>query len=150
MFERMMVCLDGSPLAEQVIPCAREEASHFGARLVLLQVVRVASDMVSVENPEMVVDNVPEVPVEEKEALDYLESVAGPLRRVGLDVECAVTRESVSTGKDIINFATEKSIDLIIMSTHGRGGLSRMLFGSVAEVIMSYSRLPMLVIRPRE
>ncbi len=150
MFEKIVVPLDGSQLAEQVLPYAREQALHFNSRLVLLRVVKVATDMVNVQKPDEVIDTVPRTPIEEKDALAYLDVMASPLRQDGVDVECATRRESVDVGKDIVNYAQENNMDLIMMATHGHGGLSRMLFGSVAEAIMTHSHLPMLVIRPQE
>lgn len=81
------------------------------------------------------------------EALNYLEKKAKPLRQRGLKVECTVMEGS--PGPAIIELAGKSGIDLIALATHGRGGLGRAIYGSVAEYVLKNSGLPMLIIRPK-
>ena len=53
-----------------------------------------------------------------------------------------------NAAEEILNFATEKNIDIIVMATHGRKGIDRILFGSVAERIVKYAHIPVLTLRP--
>jgi len=153
MFERILVCLDGSKLAEQIMPYATEEAIRFQATLVLLQVV---------QEPVTFSPGFPgeaPVPIETagmvertKEALnrarDYLEKLAAPLRKRGVQVETVAIPGRA--GEAILDYANTNNINLITIATHGRGGLRRVVFGSVADYVLRQSGLPVLVIRPQD
>jgi nucleotide-binding universal stress UspA family protein len=83
-----------------------------------------------------------------KEAETYLERLAQPLRKKGLKVDC-VTMPG-DPGETIVGYADENDVDLIALSTHGRSGLGRLVFGSVADFVMKKSGLPILLKRPQE
>jgi len=153
MLERILICLDGSELAEQILPYATQEALAFKAELVLLQVV-----------PEPVtfspgIPGAGPVPVQTETmievakqassgAKDYLEELAAPLREQGINVETVAIIGRA--GQMIVDYATRNSIDLITIATHGRSGLGRAVFGSVADHVLRRSGLPILLIRPQE
>ncbi len=153
MFKKILVCLDGSELAEQILPYAVEEALHFQGKLVLFQVV-----------PEPVafspgIPGAASVPIrtdtmleEAKKALnearDYLEDIATPLRKKGIQVEAVSILGGV--GEAILSYAEGNNINLITIATHGRSGLRRGVFGSIADYVLRESGLPILVIRPQE
>jgi len=153
MFKKILVCLDGSELAEQILPYAVEEALHFQSKLVLFQVV-----------PEPVafspgIPGAASVPIrtdtmleEAKKALnearDYLEDIATPLRKKGIQVEAVSILGGA--GEAILSYAEGNNINLITIATHGRSGLRRGVFGSVADYVLRESGLPILVIRPQE
>jgi nucleotide-binding universal stress UspA family protein len=152
MFEKILVCLDGSKLAEQILPYAAEEALHFQGKLFLFQVV-----------PEPVafspgLPGAASVPVqtdimlaEAKKALDeardYLEEIAKPLRKKGIQVETVSILGRA--GEAILSYAGSNNVNLITIATHGHSGLRRGVFGSVADYVLRESGLPMLVIRPQ-
>jgi nucleotide-binding universal stress UspA family protein len=153
MFERILVCLDGSKLAEQIMPYATEEAIHFQSKLVLLQVVQEpiafspgfpGEAPVPIETNTMVEGT--------KEALNgargYLRKLAAPLRKRGIQVETVAIPGRA--GEAILDYANTNSINLIAIATHGRGGLRRAVFGSVADHVLRESGLPVLVIRPQD
>jgi nucleotide-binding universal stress UspA family protein len=82
-----------------------------------------------------------------REAEGYLESVAERVRAAGVtEVETSVWYGSA--GEAIIEAARVRSIDLIVMSSHGRSGLGRLVFGSIAETVMRGTTTPILLIRP--
>jgi nucleotide-binding universal stress UspA family protein len=152
MFKKILVCLDGSKLAEQILPYAVGEALHFQGKLVLFQVV-----------PEPVafspgIPGTAAAPVqtntmleEAEEALNgarnYLEKIATPLRKKGIQVEAVSILGRA--GDAILSYAGGNNVDLIAIATHGRSGLRRGVFGSVADYVLRESGLPMLVIRPQ-
>ncbi len=152
MFEKILVCLDGSELAEQIMPYAAEEALRFGNKLVLLQVVgthgtpTVVSAGASAYAAEAAAQRIEK---DEIEAKAYLESLAQPLRDKGLDVQC-VTIRGLQVGAAIIDYAEVHGIDLIAIATHGRSGLGRLVFGSVADFILREVGLPILVVKPKK
>src|SRR5512137_2581769 len=89
MFQKILVCLDGSKLAEQILPYAAEQATRFGSNLALLQVVSLASipAPTGIESvPVAVPDNL--LKDAEDAAKDYLNGLALPLRDKGLNVQC--------------------------------------------------------------
>ena len=148
MFERILVCLDGSKLAEQILPYAKEEALHFNSHLTLLEVVTVATMVAGA--PSQTGDWIKETSHRDVEAAKaYFERVAKPLRMQGINVECTVVQGS-PTGNAIINYAQNNEIDLICIATHAHSGLGRVVFGSVADRVLRESGLPILVIKPQE
>ena len=84
MFKRILVCLDGSSLAEQILPYATEVASHFGSRLVLLKVTLHPSAVVSPSIGYYQETPLKEIQQARDEAEAYLERVAQRLRKGGL------------------------------------------------------------------
>jgi len=153
MFERILVCLDGSKLAEQIMPYATEEATRFQGKLVLLQVVQEPITFSPGFPGEAPVPIETDAMIERtKEALDrtgeYLEKLAAPLRKKGIQVETVAIPGR--PGEAILDYANTNSMGLITIATHGRGGLRRVVFGSVADHVLRESGLPVLVIRPQD
>jgi nucleotide-binding universal stress UspA family protein len=146
MYERLLVCLDGSAFAEQIMPYLTELASHFGSKMVLLRVVT-ETPVVSAGDPRVVVEGLEKVSRSKQEAETYLESVAAPLRARGLGVECVVMEGPA--GETIMRYSEGNRMDLVALSTHGRGGLGRAVYGSVADYVLRHSTVPFLCIRPR-
>jgi nucleotide-binding universal stress UspA family protein len=153
MFKKILVCLDGSRLAEQIMPYATEEAIRFQGKLVLLQVVQepiafspgIPGDAPVPIQTDIMVEGT-------KEALDrardYLEKLAAPLRKKGIQVKTVAIPGTA--GEAILDYANTNSVNLIAIATHGRGGLRRAVFGSVADHVLRESGLPVLVIRPQD
>jgi nucleotide-binding universal stress UspA family protein len=152
MFKNILVCLDGSKLAEQILPYAAEEALRFSGKLTLIEIVGTHAEVpvvsgggsaLAVEAAERQVER------EEKKAKAYLRELAHPLREKGLDVKC-VTLRALQVGNAIVDYANDKKVELIAVATHGRSGLGRMVFGSVADFVLRESGLPILLIKPKE
>lgn len=152
MFNKILICLDGSELAEKVIPYAVEEAVRFDSELVLFRVVSEAY-LISLALP-----GIPGTPInaagtekleleEEKEAREYLKSMAEKLQT---EKNLQVSYDSAigSAGPAIIEYCEKQGIELIAIATHGRSGLGRVILGSVANHVIRYSNLPILLIRP--
>ena len=153
MFEKILVCLDGSSLAEQILPHATEQALRFGSKVVLLQVVPIPSTVYFLAAPgglpSGLVQNVlsDEIQRAVNSAQDYLERVAQPLRKRGLDLECVTLLGT--PGAAIISYAETNEVNLIAIATHGHGGLKRLVFGSVADHVLKESPVPLLLVRPQ-
>jgi nucleotide-binding universal stress UspA family protein len=146
MFEKILVCLDGSDLAEEILPYAREVARRFGSKLVLLEVTIPPSVVVESTTGYYSARKPAEIQRKEEEAVTYLESIAQAIQAAGLEVEYLTLPGSA--GRTIVSYADESGIDLIALGTHGRSGLKRFAFGSVAEHVLKESGLPVLVIKP--
>ncbi len=136
--KRILVPLDGSPLAESILPAAEEWAKEEGAEVVLLRAV-LAHHVPGRDDTEGQVRV-----VEEGEA--YLKEMAERLERRGLPrVRWVVWYNEPATA--ITEAVVRYEADLIAMATHGRSGLSRLLLGSVAEAVVRSARVPVLLIR---
>jgi nucleotide-binding universal stress UspA family protein len=152
MFEKMLVCLDGSKLAEQVLPYAAEEAARFGSRVMLLHVLMepVLGTTGAPQNPGAPLETpgvMEQMKEEQKQSLAFLERAAGTFRERGVEVELAMLQGD--PGDAIVNYAIDNNVGLIAMATHGRSGLGRALAGSVAEYVLRNAGLPVLVVRPQ-
>ena len=151
MFEKILVCLDGSKLAEQVLAYAIEEALRFGSKVALLQITAIQTVPVVAGGASAYAVKAAEQQMErdEREAKAYLEDLAQPLREMGLDVEC-VTLRGTQVGGAIVDYADGHSVDLIAIATHGRSGLRRLVFGSMAYFVLRKSALPILLVKPKQ
>ncbi len=148
MFKKIVVCLDGSSLAEKILPYVTEGAVRFNTKVVLLRVLDVPSTVAWIEgtapDTEIVTE---ESQQDKKDAEAYLESIATAMRERELDVESVVLHR-ITPGDAILDYAGENDVDIIAMTTHGRSGMARALMGSVADSVVRQSRLPVLVINP--
>jgi len=139
MFKRILVPLDGSSLAEAILPQVQELAKALGAELFL---VRAAAAHVfpGADPTEEEVDVV-------QKAEAYLAEVAGRLRDAGIPIHTAVRYGEAA--EEILEHIGVNAIDLVAMSTHGRSGLSRLVLGSVATQVVHHATVPVLLMRAR-
>lgn len=135
MEHRILVPLDGSPLAERALPCAVMLATKMPAELVLFQSVAIPFDC-----PEPETDSLLERL--EVEARRYLAEVAAKLDQNGLRVSRVVERGPAA--ESIVDYGAD--MRLIVMATHGRTGAHRWARGSVAERVLQGSSTPVLMI----
>jgi nucleotide-binding universal stress UspA family protein len=144
MYKRIVVPLDGSPLAEQALPHAVAQASKFGAEVILLKVLEPL--------PEAVFSAPSAVMAAEKMsgqlARDYLEEVAAGIREQGVTVQ--VVQLEGKPHVEIIRYAEEQGTHMIVMSTRGYSGFSRWLLGSVADRVVRGATVPVLLVQCQE
>ena len=147
MFQRILVPLDGSELAERALPYAKELAQQLGASLTILRVVNslelTSAQAFSGYLPAEVYDAAFEDA--RRAAREYLETVAKGLAADGLAVDW-VMRTGDPAG-EVIEHEREGRADLVVMSTHGRSGLGRWVFGSVADRVLRGGTIPVLLVR---
>jgi nucleotide-binding universal stress UspA family protein len=148
MLPKILVCLDGSSLAEQILPYVTEVALGCGSRVVLLEVSMPPSATVESLTGFYRPTPIEKILREEEEARVYLKKVAQRLRRKGLKVSWVTVPGD--PGETIVGYAKENAVDLVALSTHGRGGLRRLAFGSVADFVLKRSGLPILIRKPEE
>lgn len=145
MYKKILVPLDGSELAESVLMHAVPLAKLTDAEIVLFRVVSLpVSAYMAVAEPGLAVDLREDVDAEAKE---YLNGIAAKLRAEGIKTSVYIGTGVVA--ESIHGYAKNIQADLIAMSTHGRGGLARLMIGSVADQLVRDSHLPVLLIRPR-
>jgi nucleotide-binding universal stress UspA family protein len=142
-FKRIIVPLDGSSVAEQILPGVAALATLEESEVTLLRVVvpRTSSQK-AVAN-----ENTPWWDKDVAAAEAYLFRTADRLREDGFRTETDVVI-SENIAQSIADYAARESADLVAIATHGRGGFSRALRGSVADVVTRTSRTSMLVLRP--
>jgi nucleotide-binding universal stress UspA family protein len=147
-YQKILVPLDGSKASEAILPYVTKLAASLGAGIVLLRVVTLP--VLEIANT----DFVPPLSTSETspdlyaQAEAYLERIALDYLPSDLQVSHHVMGGGVADA--ILEDAAATEADLIAMSTHGRGGLARMVMGSVADEIVRRSHLPVLLIRPDE
>ena len=137
MFKRIRVPLDGSALAEAILPQVTALAKSLGAEVLLLRVA-IAHVFPGADPTEEEVRVV-------RKAEEYVEALASNLGETGIHV-----RASVRYGKpaeEIIEHISANEVELVAMSTHGRRGLSRLVMGSVAEEVVRNTKVPVLLWR---
>jgi nucleotide-binding universal stress UspA family protein len=140
MYKRILVPLDGSQLAEQVLPHAAIHARQFGAEIVLLKVLGPLPEP-AMSSPQVLRGA---AAASAQLALEYLQGVASGLEEEGPPVQVATVEGKPYV--EIVRFAEENDIDLIAMSTRGHSGLSRWLLGSVADRVARGTTIPLLLV----
>jgi nucleotide-binding universal stress UspA family protein len=148
---RLIVPLDGSPVAEHVLPTAAELAARAGATLVLLHVVEpyvaLTPATLGWEHLSLQLDDAATEAHQER-AADYLNAVAARLEQPGLTIETALRTGPIADA--ILQFAADTGGDLVAMATHGRTGLRRWVYGSVTGKVLRGARCCLLVARVPE
>ena len=137
MFKKILVPLDGSALAEAIVPQVVELARVHGAELVILRVA-LAHAFPGADPTEAQLQAV-------RESEAYLEGVEKGLKDRGFHVSSVVRYGHAA--EEILDHAAFAGIDLIAMSTHGRTGVSRWVLGSVTEKVLRASSTPLLLVR---
>ena len=138
--DHILVPLDGSRLAECVLPHATALAQAFGARVTLLRVVAPASST----DQGQTIDPL-RWHMRKTEAESYLDSVVTRLREAKLQVD-KVTLEG-EAANNVIAFAHEREVDLILLSSHGQSGLSKWNISSVVQKIILRAYMPVMIVR---
>jgi len=141
-FQRLLVPLDGSRLAESALPAARFLAGLFHSSVTLIHLIE--------HNAAPAVHSERHL-TEPGEAQAYLQEVAQRAFPAGVPVEHHVhTAEISDVARSLVDHAAELKVDLIVMCTHGRGGLRDLLFGSIAQQVVALGQTPVLLIRPTQ
>lgn len=146
MYQTLLVPLDGSPMGEQALPMAATIARDAGARLYLVHVYN-RYRPIYVEGLPVIGDDVRAL--HKKHARAYLEKMR---ERLPAEVQ-AQTRVALLDGsvpEAIATYAGAVGANLIVMTTHGYGGLARAWLGSVADSLVRDSSIPILLLRPVE
>jgi nucleotide-binding universal stress UspA family protein len=150
MFTNLLVPLDGSEAAEKALNLALDMARCYGGTVTLIQVQEEALDVGTAAVARATAlatgseQQAMEIMRQQSEA--YLRTVMQPKVGIGVVMDAVVVPGKPAEG--IVSYATKYAIDLIVMATHGRTGLRRLAFGSVAEDVLRAAPCPVVVIRP--
>jgi len=154
MFSNILVPLDGSELGEKALGAAKNLASSFTATVHLIEVVsrspelearRGTSGFFQTAGLEIEIDSARQL-IDSRlgRAKEYLEMVTVGLQDAGINVVTAIGEGAAD--EQIVQYARENNIDLIVMSTHGHGGIRRLFLGSVTDRVVRSGEKPVLVI----
>ncbi len=153
MFNHILVALDGSELAERALPMAENLARTSNATIHLIQVISRQPELQAARGGGQ--DSIPAAELERDLARklvearlsrgkEYLEGVAGQLKSAGIEAETTILEGA--TDENIVGYSREHGIDLAVMSTHGYGGVKRLLLGSVTDRVIRSCEVPVLVV----
>ena len=154
MYKKIMVPLDGSKLAECVLP--HVDAFITGCQVETIIFVRVIettptrftslSGNTSQETFDKIQENAKKIEAERKSsAAGYLQEVAQRLKHSKVDLKTEVLVGRVAD--NLADYSETNAIDLILIATHGRSGISRWVRGSVADRVLRSARVPVLMVR---
>ena len=146
MYKRILVPTDGSAVSDHAADAAIAFARASGSELVALSVA-VPEPIIQSLDGVMALDAGQEIDLLLERAQEFTDAVAR--RAGGAGLHCVpLTRFSLDPGETIVTTAREQGCDLIIMGSHGRRGLSRLLAGSVTQAVLAYAPVPVMVLRP--
>jgi nucleotide-binding universal stress UspA family protein len=169
MFEKILVPCDGSDLAEQsVFPYVQDLGTQMGEEVIILRVIpsppgrsgtafRAGAPEMPRPLPETPHDarvarhpiyRDQEIASAEDEARRSLTKAEAMLREQGVEVRSQILLGDPA--EEIIEFAEKEHVDLIVMCSHGSGGIRRWVFGSVTEKVLRGTTIPVLIVRPKE
>lgn len=144
MYQRILFPIDLTESSEKLVPHVTTMVERFKAQLNVLYVVRVFQYFTNIYVPNPSID------------LFETELVEGAHKKMAEFMDTHFSQYSNAKGEvvlgdpsdAILNYNREHDIDMVIMGTHGRKGLDRVIFGSVAERVIKWARIPVLVINP--
>jgi len=148
LLKKILVPLDGSETGEAALSHVESLARSFDAQVILFHVLELAPVPILVA-PGIKFPYPPMTPEQEARravsGITYLEGVEKALTEKGID--CSSETSSGSPALEIVNYAEANAIDLIAISTHGRSGIGRWVFGSVTERLLQTGSTPVLTVR---
>ena len=145
MYKRVLVPVDGSEPAESVLRFVADIAGPLNMTIVLLRVIQ-PMPLASPNTPNDVI--LDDIAYRRRDAEGYLAPIATALRARGIEATSMV--RAGRADEEILAAANAAAVDLIAMSTHGRTGFSRLLFGSVAEQVLRHADVPVFMMRHTE
>jgi nucleotide-binding universal stress UspA family protein len=169
----ILATVDGSPEALAVVPFLEKLTADLNAKIHLLTVVErpkatprrratrraafagvpavpggtIVPQMMAPPEPRWQENDDQAIQRAIAEGRDFLEDASGPLKERGLQIETDVVVDG-DVAKAIVDYASREGFDLIAMATHGRGGLSDLVQGSVASAVVRSGVAPVLLVRP--
>jgi nucleotide-binding universal stress UspA family protein len=146
MIHKILVPLDGSKLAEKALPYAQSLAEKYDAELILVQAIPPAIVMPIGEFGVLPHDLGPVRDQEAAQAAEYLKGLQERLRSQGLSCRSIVLKD-MEVAEAIVDIAKEEAVSVIVKTTHGRSGLSRWVYGSVATKVLQQAPCPVFLIR---
>ena len=148
MYQTILVPLDGSKRAEAILPHVEQLAAGGETEIILLEVITPSVSLVD-DFGGYIEQAVDEVRSRSEAAERYLKSLSGELRQKGVAGKTRVELAS-DIVQTILAVAEDEDADLIAMSSHGRTGLARAFYGSVAAGVLHRTDRPLLLVRAED
>jgi len=162
LFNNILIPLDGSELSKLSLPIGEEIAARLKIPIILFEMALIdypsanssymyGSEYVKTNdrNEQVIESNYAQANEGETSRIQAdLNAIEKGLKEKGLSADHTITA-GIDAAKEILQISKERGIDLIVMSTHGRSGVNRWLFGSVAEKVLRYGDVPLLLINAR-
>jgi len=145
MYKKILVPLDGSKLAETALVHAESLALKYDATLILLSVIS-SPAITTGRGVEALKLFESRVDTLIQDTRQYLDQLSGEFNEKRIDTKTVVKFEPVV--RSIVETANESAVDLVVIASHGRSGLGRVFFGSVAAGVLNRIERPLMVIRP--
>lgn len=144
MYKHILLPMDGSKMAEQALPHAVAQAECFGAELILLRVLEPFPHVRSMSPADMTTlrHHIDEW------TREYFDRIIADLRDRAISIKTAIAEGRPNVV--ILQYAEMNQVDLIVICSRGRSGLSRWLIGSVADRVMRGATVPVLLVQARE
>jgi nucleotide-binding universal stress UspA family protein len=146
MYHKILVPLDGSKRADRILPHVEGLARRYKAKVIFLQVVE--HKAITTSDGAYITLSGRELDQAKKLAEKHLKRLQGEFREINIESKIHVIHGPVVEG--ILNIAALEGVDLIALASHGRGGLARVFYGSVAAGLLHRVDRPLLIIRSRE
>jgi nucleotide-binding universal stress UspA family protein len=162
LINKILIPLDGSMLSKKAVPVGEELAAKLNVPILLFEMTTMVYP--STSNPAFYGSDYVKVNERDEQVIDYnyakaneaeesrvqaeLVAIEQEIKKDGLSVDYRIT-SGIDAAKEIEQISEEMGVDLIVMATHGRSGLNRWLMGSVAEKILRYGKVPLLLINVR-
>lgn len=143
MYQRILVPIDGDNASQPALQEAIKLAQHFSSKLHLVYVL----DELNFINPEAYVDFEALRVVQREAGERILDRAVRDVRQAGIEAESGLLNTLLQNIEDSIDAeAVRWGADLIVMGTHGRSGLGRMMFGSIADGVVRHAPVPVLLV----
>lgn len=136
---KILVAFDGSASSQKAFHAAVDLAVNLKAKVTILTVIRVPDFSPSMDEVEETIDEA------EKHYQPFLRELLEYGEKNGVELSTVIKRGHPA--ETIIKYASDNGIDLIVMGTRGLGGFKKMVIGSIAQKVVSYSNTPVMVIR---
>lgn len=148
MYSKIMVPLDGSKLAECVLP--HVEALAKGCQVKEVEFVKVFEPFTMPSGADFVMSEKDIVKIDKENRADaekYIQGIVKNAQNMGIKAAGKVIKKADGVAEDLAGQASKGGADLIVIATHGRSGPSRWVWGSVADRILRSSCVPVLMVR---
>ncbi|MGH7855213.1 MAG: universal stress protein [Candidatus Binatia bacterium] len=147
-FKTIIVPLDGSEVAEKVLPTVAVMAKHLGAEVMLVRVYHIPYTAFAADEGFVALEYDKLLAGVRDETNEYLEKKAAEVKNLGVEKVAWLAKEGLAAD-EIIALGRNTPDALIAMSSHGRSGVKRLMLGSVTETVVRHTRDPVLVVRDR-
>ena len=146
MYQNILVPLDRSKRAEKILPHVEDLAVHYKARIIFL--ITIPNFQAAAVDGSFVEFSEKDFNTQLDKGKSYLESIADTFHQKDIRTHIVVAKGPAV--ENIILTSEKENVDLIAMTSHGRGGLTRVFYGSVASGVLNRADRPLLIVRSRQ